>query len=310
MLGLLSSAIAGSSSPFILLGARSLAQAPVAPLVAPVLILVLCVLAGIGTVLLLPSRLDAPFRGIGATLLFAAVVILAAIGIRAFENRISVYFWIFSLIALGGAVRVVTHSRPVYSALYFVLTVFATAGLFILMSADFMAAALVIIYAGAILITYVFVIMLASQIRSPGTASPMAEYDSVSRDPLIASVVGFAMMGMLLFVIFDKANRIDKSSGDDRMAAVVAAPAQGGTQLLGTYLFKNQAVNLELAGLILTLSTVGAIIIARRRVVSTEPLTHRPPPVEVAPMTPVSDDPYSIPVYGTENPRQKAYPEA
>ena len=75
-----------------------------------------------------------------------------------------VYFWIFSAIALVGAVRVVTHPRPVYSALYFVLTVFATAGLFVLLWAEFMAAALVLIYAGAILVTYVFVIMLAAAV--------------------------------------------------------------------------------------------------------------------------------------------------
>ena len=120
----------------------------------------------------------------------------------------NLYFWIFSAIGIFGAARVVTHPRPVYSALYFVLTVFATSGLFILLWAEFMAAALVLIYAGAILVTYVFVIMLASQASAPGesAAQQMADCDAVSREPLIASAVGFAVMGMLLFVIFDRAN--------------------------------------------------------------------------------------------------------
>ena len=69
-----------------------------------------------------------------------------------------------------GAIRVVTHPKPVYSALYFVLTVFASAGLFVLLWAEFMAAALVLIYAGAILVTYVFVIMLAAEAPPPGAA--------------------------------------------------------------------------------------------------------------------------------------------
>jgi hypothetical protein len=65
-------------------------------------------------------------------------------------------------------------------------------------------------------------------------------------------------------------------------------------------------LNLELAGLLLTISMIGAIVIARRRVLggaATE--------VEMVatPSTPINDNPFSIPVYGTDNPRQKAYPE-
>ena len=129
------------------------------------------VIAGLGTILLLPSRRDRVVRGLGGVVLLFTLLILALVLFRAVWLRgesINLYFWIFSAIALIGAARVVTHPRPVYSALYFVLTVFATAGLFVLMWAEFMAAALVLIYAGAILITYVFVIMLASQATSPG----------------------------------------------------------------------------------------------------------------------------------------------
>ncbi len=81
--------------------------------------------------------------------------------------------------------RVVTHPAPVYSALYFILTVFASAGLFVLLSAGFMAAALVLIYAGAILITYVFVIMLASQAsaEAAGTTTVIANERIRCRQP-------------------------------------------------------------------------------------------------------------------------------
>ena len=113
------------------------------------------------------------------------------------------YFWIFSAIAIVGALRVVTHSRPVYSALSFVLTVFASAGLFVLLWAEFMAAALVLIYAGAILVTYVFVIMLAAR---AGAGGELADCDhAVSREPLRRPHLGFGLMALLLYVIFDRA---------------------------------------------------------------------------------------------------------
>ena len=121
--------------------------------------------------MLLPGRRERSLRTIGGVVLLAVMLIVGAILGRDAAG-VNFYFWVFSAIALGGRrFGSITHPRPVYSALYFVLTVFATAGLFILLWAEFMAAALVLIYAGAILITYVFVIMLASQATSPTDAA-------------------------------------------------------------------------------------------------------------------------------------------
>jgi NADH-quinone oxidoreductase subunit J len=293
-------------------------------LLSPAVILVLCVIAGIGTLLLLPGHREATFRKIGGVILLAAGLIFFAlmvhwtVGVR---GSTSVYFWIFATIAIAGALRVVTHPRPVYSALYFVLTVFASAGLFVLLEAEFMAAALVLIYAGAILVTYVFVIMLASQATTStvtGTAAvtpaqQMAEYDNVSREPLAAAAIGFALMGVLLYVIFDRAGDLALPSGAHRPTDAVVV--SGVTQQLGLFLFRNQLVQLELAGLILTVAMIGAIVIARRQVLVREieqPIGARAGVVTetvVGPSTPLDDSPHSIPVYGTDNPRHKAYPE-
>jgi NADH-quinone oxidoreductase subunit J len=293
------------------LGSPVVAQAsPPADMLAPSVVLLLCIFAGIGTLLLLPSRRDISFRRIGGTMLAAGALMLVALLLRT-EAGMGAYFWIFSGVALAGAVRVITHPRPVYSALYFVLTVFASAGLFVLLQAEFMAAALVLIYAGAILITYVFVIMLASQTSPSGSsANFVSEYDAVSREPVVAAVVGFAMMGILLFVIFDRAGSLPPQAPPTSADSDVEK-MEGATQKLGVYLFKHQSVNLELAGLILTISMVGAIVIARKRVVYHEgmqPLGG--PDVTIAPATPIDDNPFSIPVFGTDNPRQKEYPEA
>ncbi|HXE19041.1 MAG TPA: NADH-quinone oxidoreductase subunit J [Castellaniella sp.] len=283
----------------------------------------LCIVAGVGTILLLPSPIQLSLRRLGGVLLALAGLVFLALIVHHSAHHAqgtahTFYFWVFSAIALFGAIRVVTHQRPVYSALYFVLTVFASSGLFVLLAAEFMAAALVIIYAGAILITYVFVIMLAAAARSPDASSAaqqMADYDHTSRDPFVASAIGFVLMGVFLFVIFDRAE--DLSQNVARPVPAIAAVRDGApnvsgdTQELGVYLFNNQQVSLELAGLLLTVAMVGAIVIARRRVFRDQPVhVDEPGETVVFPATPVDDNPNSIPVYGTDNPLQKAYPEA
>ena len=171
-----SAAVSTSDSPFV-----------------PLAIVALCVVAAIATWLVLPSKREASVRNIGGVILLAAGLVFAGLLVRWTVDfgGMSVYFWAFAAIAVFASFRVITHTKPVYSALYFVLTVFATAGLFVLVWAEFMAAAIVLIYAGAILITYVFVIMLASEAVA-GTPAAAGEYvaahDGVSRDPFF----GFA----------------------------------------------------------------------------------------------------------------------
>jgi NADH-quinone oxidoreductase subunit J len=289
------------------------------PLVSPTLILILCVFAGVATVFLLPGHREVTVRKVaGVTLAILGLILFAILpsslggdmggggsGGEAF------YFWVFAAIAVGSALRVVTHSRPVYSALYFVLTVFASAGLFVLMQAEFMAAALVLIYAGAILVTYVFVIMLASQATGEGdTARQMAWYDANSREPAAAAAIGFVLMGVLLYVIYDRAEGLAEPYKTVDTAS--ALHATGATEELGVYLFTHQSVQLEMAGIILLVSMVGAIVITKRQVltlVSTHPQKLKHEVVE-GPNTPVDDNPHSIPVDGTESRRQKVYPGA
>lgn len=308
--------------------------------IAPALILILCVVAGLGTWLFLPSRTEITVRRIGGVVLALSGLVFAALLIRWVANlphlesesapNMGVYFWVFSAIAIFASVRVVTHTKPVYSALYFVLTVFSTAGLFVLMWAEFMAAALVLIYAGAILITYVFVIMLASEAATGGVGtkadSRVGEQDTVSRDPFLACATGFLVMGLLLMVIIDRMAlpetapiRLDTSSQlastDPKAAGAeiarvekVEADFSGSAQGLGRELIKNHALNLELAGVLLTIAMVGAITLARRRVIVSESDRGIVENV-VSPFTPADDNPHSIEVTGTTNPRQKAYPE-
>ncbi len=196
---------------------------------------------------------------------------------------LNVFFYLFAVIAVISATAVICHPRPLYSALYFVLLTLALAGLFILLMAEFMAIVLIIIYAGAILVTYVFVIMLAS----PGGNVAVADYDRVTTDPLLAVLVSFVLLGTVLQLMFAgrpqafmAARKSDPVTvnmvmGHGRVAGKAAqggpatAPRIGGMELLGANLYSRYALSLELAGILLTISLVGAVMIARKN----EPVT-------------------------------------
>jgi NADH-quinone oxidoreductase subunit J len=117
-------------------------------------------------------------------------------------------FWLhvlLAMVAVSAAVRMVTHPRPVYAALYFVLVILAVAVSFLLLQAEFMAFALLIVYAGAILITYLFVLMLAQQSGDAGArGNDSAWYDRTPREPLMAIVLAFVVLAASADALFRK----------------------------------------------------------------------------------------------------------
>src|SRR6266480_3348003 len=100
-------------------------------------------------------------------------------------------FAAFSTAAILAAILMITNRNPVYSALWFAIVTLSVCGLFLLQSAPFLAAATVIVYAGAIVVTFVFVIMLAQQ-------SGATVYDQRSRQPLIATLFAILLLAALL----------------------------------------------------------------------------------------------------------------
>lgn len=190
-------------------------------------------------------------------------------------------FYLFAAIMIVGSVGVICHPRPVYAALYFVLVTLAGAGIFVLLFAEFMAIVLIIVYAGAILVTYVFVIMLASQ-GLQGNQHTGAEYDRIASEPFIAVFVSFVFLGTLLQVMYPAPGQtyLHKGQPDALMLASLAqtpatAPSSlpaatqtaahpGNMQLLGATLYGQYLYSLEIAGLILTIALVGAVVISRK----------------------------------------------
>ncbi|MFI4861020.1 MAG: NADH-quinone oxidoreductase subunit J [Phycisphaerales bacterium JB063] len=204
-----------------------------------------------------------------------------------------VYFYIFSAIAIAAAVRVITHRRPVYAALWFIMVVLASGGMFLVLSADFMAFAMIIIYGGAILVTYMFVIMLASQPLEPGQEDQAPSYDRFANDPLWACVAGFLLLAVLLTVSFDSPGRQTLAANPDAAMAsdgqvlretltgrgldeenneLLASSPQytAGTvsnvERVGLDLFNKHPLAIELAGVILLVSLIGAVVIAKTQV--------------------------------------------
>jgi NADH-quinone oxidoreductase subunit J len=178
-------------------------------IIDPIALYLICGLGAAGVAMALPRR----DREGGRTMTIVGGVLLAAtfglgaliLGLKAGDNNAALpnyFFYPFAAIGLGGALRMITHKRPVYSALYFIMTIIASCGLYLLLSAEFMAFALVIIYAGAILITYLFVIMLATQAPTGDKEELLDEVDSVAREPILACAIGFVLLGLLTAAMF------------------------------------------------------------------------------------------------------------
>lgn len=177
-------------------------------LINPFLLFLGLAIGGLGLCMAMPRRRVNP-RVLGVVLGGLGIgIVLLGLGLKNPDHLPNYNFYIFSAIMLGSALRVVTHPRPVYAALYFVLTILASAGLYLILSAEFMAFALVIVYAGAILITYLFVIMLATQAPSEDKLEALAEYDIEARSPIVAALTGFVLLASLTTMLFRGADEL------------------------------------------------------------------------------------------------------
>jgi NADH-quinone oxidoreductase subunit J len=176
--------------------------------------IVLPLLAGGAAIYLLLPRPQAYPKQWGAGLGLAALVLAAALLTRSgvFSPE-TILFWSFSGVAIIAGALLVTQHNPVRAALAFALVVLSTCGLFLLLAAPFLMAATIIIYAGAIIVTFLFVIMLAAQ-------SGLSDADDRSREPLLTTLTGFVLLATLLFVLQRYDYRINESTQEiDRLLA-------------------------------------------------------------------------------------------
>jgi NADH:ubiquinone oxidoreductase subunit 6 (subunit J) len=181
-------------------------------------IIVSCALGFLGVYLLLPRPRPYPVWW-GACLCGAAVVVAGwlVVNARAFQDWVeTLMFYVFAAIAVLGAGMLISQRNPVHAALSFALVVLSTCGLFLLQAAPFLMAATIIVYAGAIIVTFLFVIMLAQQ-------EGRSDADLRSREPLLSTVASFVLLAALLYVLRQS---YDTSRLDRLIAEASEAAAQ------------------------------------------------------------------------------------
>lgn len=230
-------------------------------------------LGAVGMWLLLP-RGTAPGRLVGAALVALALAgwTLVTVGFGAWQVPLlggwmgQGVFGALAGVTLVAAVATVTLRNPVYSAIWFGMSLLGTAGLFLLAGAQFLAVATVVVYAGAILVTFLFVLMLA---RPKGRAA----YDRLSWEALVSAALGMVMVGILsLTVSRELVLRDDAGRPIGPSVAASQAAEEAGDRThdvlarqhvvhLGAELFGRHLIAVEVAGTLLLAALVGAAVI-------------------------------------------------
>ena len=256
---------------------------------SPLMVLVVAlVLGGFGVVLLVPHTWRR-WRILGWASAAASAFLLGA-SLPALDGGVrQALFWLGSGATAAAALATISFRSPAYSALAFAVTLLGTASLFLLQGAQFLAVATVIVYAGAIVVTFLFVLMLAQ----PQGHAP---YDRISwgRLPIVlAAGVGIVAVGGVMHLTarslssipssssipsISSISSIDSSRAESAASATTAPSAAGYDQpnehvaRLGGQLFSIHLVSLEVAGTRLLAALVGAVaMLIQARSASDEP---------------------------------------
>jgi NADH-quinone oxidoreductase subunit J len=166
-------------------------------------------------------------------------------------------WWVFASLAIGGALGMVTRRNPVAGLLFLVLTFFSLAALYLLLGAHFIGAIQIIVYAGAIMVLFLFVIMLLNlghdyraDIRGGGWI--VAGFVAAG---VIGYVLSSAFMGPQPMLVDSQAATIEAAVRESNAVGAIALP-----------LFRDHVVAFELVGILLLVAIVGAVLLAKRRI--------------------------------------------
>jgi len=214
------------------------------------------ILSAVGLFFMMPRGKSSLFSRIG---LFAIIITLIFAGSGVIRQSVDVgiekvLFALFGGISILSAVLMICQKKALYSALYFVLTVVSVAALFILQDAEFLGVALVLVYAGAIMVTYVFVLTLCKQEGND-------DYERKASWPLMGTLMGFTLLGAFTTLLFDVtfAGSAINSDVAVQAGAVEIVRDSGTTLKMGIEIFKENALALEIAGVLLLIAAIGGI---------------------------------------------------
>ncbi|EHK56616.1 NADH-quinone oxidoreductase subunit J [Allomesorhizobium alhagi] len=167
----------------------------------------------------------------------------------------AVFFYLFAFIAVAAAFMVISARNPVHSVLYLILTFFNAAGLFLLTGAEFLAMILLVVYVGAVAVLFLFVVMMLD-----------VDFAELKSGALQYAPVG-AMVGLILAA--ELVIVLGGYTFAPELASTVAKPtpdivARHNTAALGDILYTDYIYFFQVAGLILLVAMIGAIVLTLR----------------------------------------------
>ena len=166
----------------------------------------------------------------------------------------TIAFYILAAFILGFAIMVVTTKDTVHSVLFLVIDFLFVAALYALLGAEFLAAIQILVYAGGIVVLYLFVVMLVNLKRPP------EEY----RDPRRRSLLGFALSAAVLVELGAIALYSRSNPAPVLAAGAAAMPVTGNTEQVGWLLYTSYLIPFEIASMLLLVAMIGAIVLAKR----------------------------------------------
>lgn len=163
-----------------------------------------------------------------------------------------IFFFLLAIVAVVAAFGLIFSRSPVSSALWLVLNLFCIAGLYITLNAEFLGIVQILVYAGAIMVLFLFVIMLLN-------LGAMPTLQSFSWRMVGVFAIGAIVLAQIVYVI--------ASSLDILPGPVIAedAAVTGSATAIGLELFTRYALPVQIIGILLLAATIGAVMIAKRR---------------------------------------------
>ncbi|MBS4065338.1 MAG: NADH-quinone oxidoreductase subunit J [Chitinophagaceae bacterium] len=160
-----------------------------------------------------------------------------------------ILFWFLTVLALGAALFMVTSKNPVYSVLWLIVVFFAISGHYILLNAQFLAIVNIIVYAGAIMVLFLFVIMLMN-----------LNADNEPQKNKWLKIAGVIAGGCLLLVFIAAIQQVETA---EKLQANMGGPT-GLIRRLGMVLFTDYVLPFEIASVLFLSAMVGAVVIGKK----------------------------------------------
>jgi NADH-quinone oxidoreductase subunit J len=162
------------------------------------------------------------------------------------------FFYLFAGIMLIGGILVITRKNPVHSALALIVTLLAQASIYLMLYAPFVAGVQIILYAGGIMVLFLFVIMLVSIDRSVRERQFNSQW--------VAGIIAATALGGLLITVYTRGISIFP----DRVSQIVAD--DNNTQEVAKLLYGQYMFAFEIASLLLLVAIIGAVVMAKKRI--------------------------------------------